>query len=101
MRVTLEQLKNHKNASIELVEILSLEVQSYMARLTIDGKQLILSDDRGVTTQFRSTWHAQNMLSSLHILETHVVHASAYNEMVGMKPDNVAPLRVRLQRQEP
>jgi hypothetical protein len=44
VRITLEQLKNRKNANIELMEILSLEGQSYMARLTVDGQQLILSD---------------------------------------------------------
>lgn len=101
MRITLEQLKNRNNASIELMEILSLEGQSYMARLTVDGRQVILSDERGTTTQFRSTWHAQDMLSNFHILETQVVHMSAYNEMVGMEPSNVEPLRVRVQRQKP
>jgi len=84
-----------------LMEILSLEGQSYMARLTVDGRQVILSDERGTTTQFRSTWHAQDMLSNFHILETQVVHMSAYNEMVGMEPSNVEPLRVRVQRQKP
>ena len=101
MRITLEQLKNRNNASIELMEILSLEGQSYMARLTVDGRQVILSDERGTTTQFRSTWHAQDMLSNFHILETLVVHMSAYNEMVGMEPSNAEPLRVRVQRQKP
>ena len=101
MRITLDQLKNRNNASVELMEILSLEGQSYMARLTVDGKQVILSDERGTTTQFRSTWHAQDMLSNFHILETQVVHMSAYNEMVGMEPSNVEPLRVRVQRQKP
>jgi glutamine cyclotransferase len=100
LRITLEQLKSRNNASIELMEILSLEGQSYMARLTVDGQQMILSDGRG-TTQFRSTWHAQDMLSSFHILETQVVHVSAYNEMVGMEPSSVEPLRVRVQRQKP
>lgn len=101
MRITLEQLKSRKGASIELMEILSLEGQSYMARLTVDGEQLILSDEHRTTTQFRSTWHAQDMLSSFHILETQVVHVSAYNEMVGMEPSNAEPLRVRVQRQKP
>ncbi len=100
MRITLEQLKNRKNASIELMEILSLEGQSYMVRLTVDGQQKILSDEHGTTAQFRSAWHAQDMLSSFHILETQVVHVSAYNEMVGMEPSNVEPLRVRVQRQK-
>jgi hypothetical protein len=101
LRITVEQLKNRNNASIELMEILSLEGQSYMARLTVDGQQMILSDERGTTTQFRSTWHAQDMLSSFHILETQVVHLSAYNEMVGMEPSSAEPLRVRVQRQKP
>ncbi|MFT6980295.1 MAG: hypothetical protein ACJARK_001804 [Marinobacter psychrophilus] len=100
LRITVEQLKNRNNASIELMEILSLEGQSYMARLTVDGQQMILSDERG-TTQFRSTWHAQDMLSSFHILETQVVHLSAYNEMVGMEPSSAEPLRIRVQRQKP
>jgi hypothetical protein len=101
VRITLEQLKRRKNASFELLEILSLEGQSYMARLIVDGQLLILSDEFGNSAQFRSTWHAQDMLSSLHILETQVVHASAYNEMVGMEPASVEPLRVRVQRQKP
>ena len=101
MRITLEQLKHRNSASIELMEILSLEGQSYMARLTVNGQQMILSDEHDTTVQFRSTWHAQDMLSNLHVLETQVVHASAYNEMVGMAPDSVEPLRVRVQRQKP
>lgn len=101
MRITLEQLKSRNDAAIELMEILSLEGQSYMARLTVDGEQLVLSDGNGKTLQFRSTWHAQDSLRSLHISETHVVHASAYNEMVGMATNTVEPLRVRVQRQKP
>ncbi len=101
MRITLEQLKSRNDTVIELMEILSLEGQSYMARLTVDGKQLLLSDDGGNTLQFRSTWQAQDTLRSLHIGETHVVHASAYNEMVGMESGTVEPLRVRVQRQKP
>lgn len=72
-----------------------------MARLQIGGETRILSDPRGRTRLFRSSWEAQDTLRDLSIARTEVVHASAYNEMVGMDPSDVAPLRIQVQRQQP
>lgn len=100
MRITLAELYRPGTGAVTLLEILSLEGQRYMARLRIGDQTLILSDPRGRTRLFRSSWEAQDTLRDIPIGRTDVVHASAYNEMVGMDPVHVAPLRIQLQRQD-
>lgn len=99
MRTTLEQLRTQPDLIIDLLEIISLEGRHYMARLTIDGQQTLLSDESGVTSLFRGAWQIQDTLASFSVRETQVVHPSAYNEMVGLAPGSQEPLRIRLQRQ--
>lgn len=100
MRITLDELRHRQNPVIDLLEILSLEGQHYMARLNIDGKLRLLSDKDGTTSLFRSAWQIQDTLASFDVRETQVVHSSAYHEMVGMAPADIEPLRIRVQRQK-
>lgn len=100
MRITLDQLRSLQNPVIDLLEILSLEGQHYMARLSLDGELFLLSDRQGTTSLFRSAWQIQDTLASFTIRETQVVHPSAYHEMVGMEPAAIEPLRIRVQRQK-
>ena len=99
MRITLEELRDTKDLVVDLLEILSLEGQQYMARLVIGDQTLLLSDTGGKTALFRSAWQIQDTLGSFNILETQVVHPSAYHEMVGMAPADIEPMRIRIQRQ--
>lgn len=101
MRITLDQLRSLQSPVIDLLEILSLEGQHYMARLSMDGQLLLLSDKNGNTSLFRSAWQIQDTLASFDIRETQVVHPSAYHEMVGMDPSEIEPMRIRVQRQKP
>lgn len=100
MRITLDQLRSLQNPVIDLLEILSLEGQHYMARLSLNGDLFLLSDRNGTTSLFRSAWQIQDTLASFTIRETQVVHPSAYHEMVGMEPAEIEPLRIRVQRQK-
>jgi len=99
VRITLEELRDTKDLVVDLLEILSLEGQKYMARLVIGDQTLLLSNARGETTLFRSAWEIQETLGSFNVLETQVVHPSAYHEMVGMAPADIEPMRIRIQRQ--
>jgi uncharacterized protein DUF6482 len=99
VRITLDQLKQTANLTIDLLEIISLEGQQYMARLVIDGDYHLLSDPDGKTRLFRSSWQIQDTLGSFRITSTEVVHPSAYHEMVGMEPSTVEPMRIRVQGQ--
>lgn len=99
MRITLEQLVSQPNQVIDLLEIISIEGQQYIARLSLGDKQFLLSDQKGFTRIFRSAWQLQETLCALSIRESQVVHPSAYNEMIGMRPDAIEPLRIRVQRQ--
>lgn len=101
MRITLEELKTSAGMVVELLEIISLEGQHYMARLRVDGREFILSDKQGKTELFRSAWQLQETLADIRTLEIQVVHPSAYHEMVGMEPANIEPLRIRVQREKP
>lgn len=101
MRITLEELKTSAGMVVELLEIISLEGQHYMARLRVDGREFILSDKQGKTELFRSAWQLQETLADIRTLETQMVHPSAYHEMVGMEPANIEPLRIRVQREKP
>lgn len=101
MRITLEELRDTRDLTIDLLEILSLEGQQYMARLMIDDKPLLLSDAGGKTALFRSAWQIQDILGAFSIRETQVVHPSAYHEMVGMPSADIEPMRIRIQRQQP
>jgi hypothetical protein len=97
VRITLDELKQTSNVAIDLLEIISIEGQQYMARLLIDDEYRLLSDKDGKTRLFRSSWQIQDALGAFRIASTDVVHASAYNEMVGMQPSDVEPMRIRVQ----
>lgn len=97
MRITLTDLKRTSDVTIDLLEIISIEGQQYMARLLIDDDFRLLSDGDGKTRLFRSSWQIQDTLGAFRITATEVVHASAYNEMVGMQPTSVEPMRIRVQ----
>lgn len=99
MRITQEELRNSKDPVIDLLEIISLEGQQYMARLTLDGQTLLLSNKDGVTSLFRSAWQIQDTLAAFQVRETQVVHPSAYHEMVGMEVADIEPMRIRIQRE--
>lgn len=99
MRITLDDLKKTPDLTIDLLEIISLEGQQYMARLIIDGDYHLLSDADGKTQLFRGSWQIQDTLSSCRVTATEVVHPSAYHEMVGMEPSKVEPMRIRVQGQ--
>lgn len=99
MRITLEQLTSQPKQVIDLLEIISIEGQQYMARLSVGNQQFLLSDKKGVTCIFRSAWQLQEALSDLSIKESQVVHPSAYHEMIGMEPAAIEPLRIRVQTQ--
>lgn len=101
MRVTLAELYKAGTGPVTLLEILSIEGQRYMARVRLNGRTLILSDPHGRTRLFRSNWEVMDTLSEIPVERTEVVHGSAYNEMVGMDPAPVAPLRIQLQGQKP
>ncbi|MDI9243667.1 DUF6482 family protein [Marinobacter sp. CHS3-4] len=99
MRITLDELKRTSDLTIDLLEILSLEGQQYMARLLIGGDYFLLSDSDGKTCLFRSSWQVQDTLGAIRITATDVVHPSAYHEMVGMQPSEIEPMRIRVQGQ--
>ncbi|MCH8497817.1 MAG: DUF6482 family protein [Marinobacter sp.] len=96
MRISLAQLRDLADPHIELLEIISLEGQRYMARLYLDGQPLILSNDANDTLLLRSSWEVRDLLGSFSIRRTDVVHPSAYNEMVGLSAQTVAPLRIKV-----
>lgn len=97
MRITLEELRQSTNPTIELLEILSIEGQQYMARLVMNGDYRLLSDAKGHTRLFRSSWEIQDTLASFNVVSTDVVHPSAYHEMVGMEAADIEPMRIRIQ----
>jgi len=96
VRITLDQLANDHRA-IDLLEIISIEGQQYMARLHIGDELRLLSGPDGQTLLFRSSWQIQDALRAFNIASADVVHPSAYHEMVGMEPSNPDPLRIRVQ----
>ena len=99
MRITLDELRNTRDLVIDLLEIISLEGQRYMARLVIGERTLLLSDPDQKTRLFRSAWEIQDTLGSFQVRETEVVHPSAYHEMVGMASGSIEPMRIKVQRQ--
>ena len=99
MRITLAELYKAGTGPVTLLEILSIEGQKYMARLNLEDQTLLLSDPQGRTRLFRSSWEVLDTLSDVEIHRTEVIHGSAYNEMVGMAPSPVDPLRIRIQGQ--
>lgn len=99
MKTTLEKLTAQPKQVIDLLEIISIEGQQYMARLSVNNGQFLLADKTGATRLFPSAWRLQDTLADLSIRETQVVHPSAYNEMIGMDSSPVEPLRIRVQKQ--
>lgn len=99
MRITLDELKQTSDLTIDLLEIISIEGQQYMARLLIGGDYYLLSGSDGKTRLFRSSWQIQDTLGSFRVMSTDLVHPSAYHEMVGMQPSEIEPMRIRVQGQ--
>lgn len=97
MRITLVELLEQENPPIDLLEIISLEGQHYMARLHFGKDIRVISDSSGETRLFKGTWAIQDKLRELSINRTEVVHASAFNEMIGLPDADIEPLRIRLQ----
>lgn len=97
VRITLDELKRTPDLTIDLLEILSIEGQQYLARLMINGETRLLSDADGKTRLFRSSWQVQDTLGAFNITSTDMVHPSAYHEMVGMQSSKVEPMRIRIQ----
>ncbi len=101
MRITLAELRSMDTAAIDLLEILSIEGQRYMARLYLGDALYLLSDDTGKTALFRSSWEVQDTLGAFEIRATDMVHPSAYHEMVGMAANEIEPMRIRIQGESP
>ncbi|UDL04873.1 DUF6482 family protein [Marinobacter sp. CA1] len=100
MRITLEELRQAANVTIERVDILSLEGQRYMATLYMGGRGQVLSDGHGQTLLFRSSWEIKDSLAAFEPQRLVIIHPSAYNEMIGMDPAPVPPLSIDLQRRK-
>jgi hypothetical protein len=62
VRITLDQLRSLQSPVIDLLEILSLEGQHYMARLSMENQTLLLSEKNGTTSLFRGAWQIQDTL---------------------------------------
>lgn len=97
MRITLAELRSMDPPVIDLLEILSIEGQRYLARLHIGGSLYLLSGENGETALFRSSWEIQDTLGAFVITATDMVHPSAYHEMVGMPSSPIEPMRIRIQ----
>lgn len=97
MRITLEHIKQAR-ASIDGMEIVSLEGQRYLVRLNLGGKTWLLSDGQGESLLFRSAWEAQDRLAdyTASTATVELVHPSAYGEMVGLDDQPLEPLRLPL-----
>nr|WP_284047965.1 DUF6482 family protein [Marinobacter sp. ATCH36] len=93
----MEELRQMPDLTIGLLEIISLEGQQYMARMVINNKYHLLSDAKGKTQLFRSSWEIQDTLAAFNVVSTEVVHPSAYHEMIGMQPADLEPMRIRVQ----
>ena len=100
VRITLSELKARESTSIDLLEIMSLEGQRYMARLHINDEMVVLSDNDRQTLLFRSSWEVQDTLGGFEFGRTELVHPSAYHEMIGMDSGNIQPMRIRIQGQK-
>lgn len=105
MRITLDELMALEQPVIDLLEILSLEGQRYMARLHFDQGAhhgmaqpiRVISDRAGETQLFKSSWAIQDKLRDLAISRTEIVHSSAYHEMIGLADATIEPMRIRIQ----
>lgn len=93
MRIPFSALRNAAGR-IEHTEIRSLEGQTYIVRVLLDGKHWLLSDDNSETIRFPSLPSANELLDEAGILTRELVHDSAYDEMVGLDNGNAHPLRI-------
>lgn len=81
---------------IDQVEMISLEGQRYLIRVTLNQRPLILSDHRGQSLLFRSARQAREQLEGLCEAPMELVHSSAYSEMVGLDQAPLEPMRIPL-----
>ncbi len=91
MRITLDQLRSLQSPVIDLLEILSLEGQHYMARLSMDNQALLLSEKNGTTSLFRGAWQIQDTLAELEGLSADQLRDQRLEKFLAMGIFDQAP----------
>lgn len=93
MRIAFSALRNAARR-IEHTEIRSLEGQTYIVRVLLDGQYWLLSDDNNESIRFPSLPSANELLDEAGVLTRELVHDSAYDEMVGLENSGTHTLRI-------
>jgi len=97
MRITTEQLQEQQHTGFP-VEIISLEGQFYVARITLDEGAFMLSEN-DETIQFRNVQQVREFLAAYNPGTTELVHTSVYDQMINTD-SSPAPARVPLGNNE-
>ena len=91
MKMLISQLKN---IVVGRLRIRSVDLSLYTVEVQLGGDWHVLADDVGKVLSFRSMEAVRKDLSFLQVLEATLLHASTYNEMIGIEPSRVPPMEV-------
>ncbi|MCH8543112.1 MAG: DUF6482 family protein [Alcanivorax sp.] len=91
MKIRLSQLRN---IVIGRLRIRSVDLALYTVEVQLGGEWQVLASDTGKVLSFRSMEGARKALASLQVLEATLLHASPYNEMIGVDTAPVPPMEV-------
>ncbi|WP_165855702.1 DUF6482 family protein [Marinobacter sp. JSM 1782161] len=96
MNITMAEARLRPDTHIDLLEVVSMEGRYYMARFYIgdDGFILVGKDQRPVL--FTSSCEVREAFHGFKIQQTEIIPPAGTDEMIGMTPDSVTEMRVRL-----
>lgn len=96
MKISLQQIQQGQT-KIHTLIVQSFECEHYLVNiLDLSGNRLIVCDNTGKPLSFRSQLEAKKPFKGLGVNETQLEHQSPYNEMIGITPNPVAAMNVRI-----
>ncbi|WP_211315760.1 DUF6482 family protein [Isoalcanivorax indicus] len=91
MKMRVGQLRN---VVVGRLRIRSVDLSLYTVEVQLGGGWHVLVDDQGKVLSFRSMEAVRKALAFLEVLDATLLHASPYNEMIGIEPTRVPPMEV-------
>lgn len=85
-----------ENRALARLRIRSVDLGLYTAEVSLDDGWAVVCDDQGKVLQFAGMEWLRRRLGHLKVKQATLLHASAYHEMIGLEPEQIAPLEVPL-----
>lgn len=84
------------NPPVKILRLRSLEPDLYLVEVLLDSQYLTVTDDHAKNLVYRSQLEAKRPFKSLRINSAVLIHASSYDEMIGLPVSQGNQLQTRI-----